>query len=199
MARTYQRMCLLVLLGCARMQALTIESQSLLDPNSNTELGLDAPQAESNFNAMEQKMNLACVPLTSSTSWVDSYNTIHIRVYKSINFWVTEECWDGANWSIGSFSQLGHQSSSISWQDENSDPYIRVYVSANSTIQEYCCDPGNCWYSGSFSFPGISSSATVWTTPQLGIRVYTEVSTNGAIQCIEQCWDNNGWYTGGYS
>ena len=181
MAKNYQGICLLVLLGCIGVQAVTIESQSTLE-------------AEAALEALLQQCNEQCIPQTSSISWIDSGRGIHIRVYKSINNVVTERCWDGNGWFTGSFSQPGSQSSAVAWQD-GGNLHVRLYISYASNIQEYTCDPQSCWAKGAFSFPGSSSSATIWTTPQLGIRVY--VNTDSGI--TEKCWDGSGWYTGAYS
>ena len=105
-----------------------------------------------------------------------------------------ERCWDGNGWFNGAFNQAGAQSSAISWQD-GGGLHIRVYLSSGSYIQEWCCDPNYCWGTGSFSFTGVSSSAVVWTKPQLGLRVYVY---NGS-SITERCYDGNGWYGGAYS
>ena len=44
---------------------------------------------------------------TASTSWLDSGGTIHIRVYSTDGYNVTERCWDGSGWTDGAFAQAG--------------------------------------------------------------------------------------------
>ena len=42
---------------------------------------------------------------TAAVSWLDGGGTIHIRVYSSDGYNVTERCWDGSGWTNGSFAQ----------------------------------------------------------------------------------------------
>ena len=74
--------------------------------------------------------------------------------------------------------------------------FIFVYIfQAAHIFKNGVCDPNYCWGTGSFSFTGVSSSAVVWTKPQLGLRVYVY---NGS-SITERCYDGNGWYGGAYS
>jgi len=94
---------------------------------------------------------MASVPFsvdTAAVSWFDG--TVHIRVYSTDGYTVTERCWDGSGWTGGAFSQAGEQVSATCWQGEGGIS-IRVYCTFEDKTVEYCWDPGSGWYTGAYT------------------------------------------------
>ncbi len=89
---------------------------------------------------------------TCAVSWFDSNHALHIRVYSSDNYTITERCNDGNGWVAGA-SFPGQQASAITWAD-SAGQHIRLYVTGEGTTTEYCADPGNPnWTKGSYTQP----------------------------------------------
>jgi hypothetical protein len=89
---------------------------------------------------------------TSSISWFDSAHALHIRVYSSDGYTITERCADGNGWTTGS-TFPGSQSSAITWAD-SAGQHIRLYVTGADTTTEYCNDPGTSgWTKGQYTQP----------------------------------------------
>jgi hypothetical protein len=87
---------------------------------------------------------------TASTSWLDHNGTIHIRVYSSDGYTVTERCWDGSGWFDGAFTAPGESASATSWS--TSDINLRVYCTFEDKTVEYCNDAGGSgWYQGAYT------------------------------------------------
>ncbi len=89
---------------------------------------------------------------TASTSWVDNGGQVHIRVYSTDGYTITERCWDGSGWyegSLGSIGAQGGQVSATSWY-EGGTSYIRVYCNFEDGTIEWCWD-GNGWYKGAYT------------------------------------------------
>ena len=92
------------------------------------------------------------MPIGSAVvSWQDS-GGLHIRVYSTDGYNVTERCSDtgSSGWTTGSFSQPGSAVSATVWQT-SSGASIRVYCTNEDTTTEWCTDPGAAWYQGSYS------------------------------------------------
>ena len=87
---------------------------------------------------------------TAAVSWLDTSGTVHIRVYSTNGYTVTERCWDGESWTNGGFSQPGEQVSATSWQGPGGLS-IRVYCNLDDQTVEYCWDQGTGWYRGAFT------------------------------------------------
>jgi hypothetical protein len=87
---------------------------------------------------------------SASVSWLDASGTIHIRVYSTNGYAVTERCWDGSGWTNGGFSQKGGAVSATCWQGP-SGISIRVYCTFDDSTVEYCWDPGTGWYQGAYT------------------------------------------------
>jgi len=87
---------------------------------------------------------------TAAVSWLDTSGTVHIRVYSTNGYTVTERCWDGASWTNGGFSQPGEQVSATSWQGPGGLS-IRVYCNFENQTVEYCWDQGGGWYQGAYT------------------------------------------------
>jgi hypothetical protein len=89
---------------------------------------------------------------TCSASWFDSSHTLHIRVYSSDGYTITERCNDGNGWVDGATFQ-GTQASVTVWQDSAGE-HIRLYVTGNDSTTEYCSDPGTSgWTKGAYTQP----------------------------------------------
>lgn len=87
---------------------------------------------------------------TASVSWTDS-NGVHIRVYSTDGYNVTERCWDGSGWTDGAFKAPGGQVSATCWQG-NGGANIRVYCNSEDKTIEYCWDAGGSgWYQGAYT------------------------------------------------
>jgi len=86
---------------------------------------------------------------TAAVSWFDG--TVHLRVYSSDGYTVTERCWDGSGWSDGGFKQSGGSVAATCWQDNGI--FIRVYCTTEDTTIEWCWDNGGTvgWYQGAFT------------------------------------------------
>lgn len=87
---------------------------------------------------------------TASINWLDSSGVVHIRVYSSDGYTVTERCWDGSGWSDGSFKQPGSVVSATCWQG-GGGLSIRVYCTAQDSTTEWCIDQGGGWYKGAYT------------------------------------------------
>jgi hypothetical protein len=87
---------------------------------------------------------------TAAVSWLDSGGTIHIRVYSTDGFNVSERCWDGSGWTNGSFGQAGSAVSATCWQGSGGLS-IRVYCNFEDTTTEWCIDQGGGWYKGAYT------------------------------------------------
>ena len=87
---------------------------------------------------------------TAAVSWLDSGGTIHIRVYSTDGYNVSERCWDGSGWTTGGFKQSGSAVSATSWQTQ-AGISIRVYCTFEDSTVEWCWDPGTGWYQGAYT------------------------------------------------
>lgn len=86
---------------------------------------------------------------TASTSWQDS-GGVHIRVYSTDGYNVSERCWDNGAWTTSSFSAPGSAVSATSYLN-GSSASIRVYCTFEDTTAEMCLDPGGAWYVGGYT------------------------------------------------
>lgn len=88
---------------------------------------------------------------TAAVSWLDGGGTVHIRVYSTDGYKVTERCWDGSGWAEGAFSQPGADVSATCWQNQHG-PCIRVYCTFQDKTIEWCTDAGGSgWYQGAYT------------------------------------------------
>ena len=90
---------------------------------------------------------------TAAVNWLDSGGTVHIRVYSSDGYTVTERCWDGSGWTDGAFSATGGTVSATSWQGSGGLS-IRVYCTFQDKTVEWCIDQGGGWYQGAYTLQG---------------------------------------------
>ena len=94
---------------------------------------------------------MASLPVgTASVNWVDSSGHVHIRVYSTDGYNVTERCWDGSGWTNGAFKAAGDDVSATSWQDKGG-LHIRVYCNFEDVTTEWCIDQGGGWYKGAYT------------------------------------------------
>jgi hypothetical protein len=94
---------------------------------------------------------MASYPIgTAAISWFDSNNQLHIRVYSTDGYTVTERCADGQGWTTGEFSQPGGAVSATCWND-SAGVHLRVYCTFEDTTTEWCNDPGTGWTQGSYT------------------------------------------------
>ena len=75
--------------------------------------------------ASSREGNMANSIVTASVSWTDNQG-VHLRVYSSDGYKVTERCYDEGAWTTGGFAQQGSEISATIWQ-QNGGPSIRVY------------------------------------------------------------------------
>ena len=90
--------------------------------------------------------------LTAAVTWTDSGGAVHIRVYSSDGYTVTERCADSGNssWTNGGFSAPGSQVSATCWND-SAGVHIRVYCTFEDGTTEWCNDPGTGWTKGGYT------------------------------------------------
>lgn len=88
---------------------------------------------------------------TAVVSWQDS-GGLHIRVYSTDGYNVTERCTDtgGSGWTNGALTQPGSDVSATCWQD-SAGVHIRVYCTFEDGTTEWCNDPGTGWTKGSYT------------------------------------------------
>jgi fucose-binding lectin len=66
---------------------------------------------------------------TAAIDGFDSHGGLHIRVYSTDGYTVSERCNDGGGWYAGAFSQSGSAVSAICW-NASDGTHIRVYGTA---------------------------------------------------------------------
>src|SRR3712207_2973675 len=87
---------------------------------------------------------------TAAVSWLDGGGQIHLRVYSSDGYTVTERCWDGSGWYDGGFTPKGENVAATAWT--TSDANIRVYCTYQGKVSEWCWDAGGSgWYQGAYT------------------------------------------------
>lgn len=90
---------------------------------------------------------------TASISWVDSGGGLHIRVYSTDGYNVTERCADtgaASAWTTGAFAEAGSAVSATCWQT-SAGVSIRVYCTFEDATIEWCNDPGTGWTKGAYT------------------------------------------------
>jgi hypothetical protein len=88
---------------------------------------------------------------TAAISWFDSGGGLHIRVYSSDGYNVTERCIDpNSGWTTGAFSEAGSQISATCW-NASDGVHVRVYCNFQNKTTEWCNDPGSGWTKGSYT------------------------------------------------
>lgn len=89
---------------------------------------------------------------TCAASWFDSAHALHIRVYSSDGYTISERCNDGNGWTAGA-TFPGSQASVTVWQDPQGE-HIRLYVTNQNVTTEYCNDAGTQgWTKGAYTQP----------------------------------------------
>lgn len=88
---------------------------------------------------------------TAAVNWLDSGGQVHIRVYSTDGYNVTERCWDGSGWTDGSLKAPGGDVSATSWLDKSGGLSIRVYCNFEDVTTEWCIDQGGGWYKGAYT------------------------------------------------
>lgn len=86
---------------------------------------------------------------TAVVSWFDPGGQLHLRVYSSDGYNVTERCNDGAGWVSG-FSMPGSDVSATCWQDSEGT-HLRVYCTFQDKTVEWCNDPNSGWTQGAYT------------------------------------------------
>ncbi|HEX8449616.1 MAG TPA: hypothetical protein VF652_08500 [Allosphingosinicella sp.] len=88
---------------------------------------------------------------TAAVNWLDSNGQVHLRIYSSDGYTVTERCWDEGGWTSGSFKASGEAVSATSWQG-GGGLSIRVYCTFEDQTTEWCWDQGGGgWYQGGYT------------------------------------------------
>ena len=87
---------------------------------------------------------------TAAINWLDGSGQVHIRVYSTDGYNVTERCWDGSGWTNGGFSAAGSAVSATSWMGRGGLS-IRVDCTFEDTTTEWCIDQGGNWYKGAYT------------------------------------------------
>ena len=87
---------------------------------------------------------------TAAVNWFDGGGQLHIRVYSSDGYTITERCNDGSGWVTGQFSAPGKTVSAMVWTASDGAP-IRVYATIDDNTTEWACDPTTGWTKGSYT------------------------------------------------
>lgn len=90
---------------------------------------------------------------TATISWFNPPGSLHIRVYSTDGYNVTERCIDqgSSGWTTGTFKQAGSQASATVWLGSDG-AHVRVYCTFEDTTTEWCSDPGTAgWTKGSYT------------------------------------------------
>ena len=88
---------------------------------------------------------------TAALSWMDSDGQLHIRVYSSDGYNVTERCQDGSGgWTTGDFKEPGAAVSATCWTSGDGT-HVRVYCTYQEKTTEWGIDPGTGWYKGDYT------------------------------------------------
>jgi hypothetical protein len=85
-------------------------------------------------------------------SWFYPAGALHIRVYSTDGYNVSERCSDqgGSGWTTGQFKQSGSQVSATAWVASDG-PHLRVYCTFQDTTTEWCNDPNTGWTKGGYT------------------------------------------------
>ena len=89
---------------------------------------------------------------TAAINWSDSNGALHIRVYSTDGYTVSERCIDaGGSWYTGAFNEPGSAVSATCWTASDG-VHLRVYCTSDDTTTEWCSDPGgNAWTQGAYT------------------------------------------------
>ena len=87
---------------------------------------------------------------TAAINWSDAGGQLHIRVYSSDGYHVSERCNDGQGWTTGEFRQSGSDVSATCWNADDGI-HLRVYCTFQDKTIEWCNDPGTGWTQGSYT------------------------------------------------
>ena len=88
---------------------------------------------------------------TAAINWIDPNGQLHIRVYSTDGYTVTERCADGQGWTTGEFSQPGSAVSATYWQVSDG-VHIRVYCTYEDMTTEWCSNPdAPGWTKGAYT------------------------------------------------
>ncbi len=89
---------------------------------------------------------------TAVVSWFNPAGSLHVRVYSTDGYSVTERCNDqgGPGWVTGQFKQAGSAVSATAWVASDG-AHIRVYCTYQDGTTEWCNDPKTGWTKGSYT------------------------------------------------
>lgn len=87
---------------------------------------------------------------TAAVNWFDTSNQLHIRVYSTDGYNITERCWDGQGWTTGGFVAPGGAVSATAWTASDG-AHVRVYATNDDATTEWCFDPATNWTQGSYT------------------------------------------------
>jgi hypothetical protein len=89
---------------------------------------------------------------SAAISWFYPAGTLHIRVYSTDGYDVTERCNDqgGPGWTTGQFKQPGSAISATVWLASDG-AHIRVYCTFEDKTTEWANDPSTGWTQGSYT------------------------------------------------
>ncbi|WP_404368529.1 hypothetical protein AB5I39_14945 [Sphingomonas sp. MMS24-J45] len=88
---------------------------------------------------------------TAAISWFDGSGGLHIRVYSSDGYTITERCSDsgGPGWTTGSFSQPGSAVSATVWVS-GGEAQIRIYCTSADQTTEWA-NTSSGWVKGTYT------------------------------------------------
>lgn len=87
---------------------------------------------------------------TAAVNWFDTSNQLHIRVYSTDGYNITERCWDSQGWTTGGFAAPGGAVSATAWTASDG-AHVRVYATNDDATTEWCFDPATNWTQGSYT------------------------------------------------
>jgi hypothetical protein len=91
---------------------------------------------------------------TASASWIDAQGGLHLHVFSTDGFTVTERYAAPSTngWTDGTLSQPATALSATAWVDPNGG-HVRVYCTNEDATTEWCLDGDTAtqWYQGQYS------------------------------------------------
>jgi len=91
---------------------------------------------------------------TASASWVDAQGKIHLHVFSTDGFTVTERVVapTPSGWADGTLSQPANAISATAWVDANGG-HVRVYCTNEDATTEWCLDGDTAtdWVQGGYT------------------------------------------------
>jgi hypothetical protein len=90
---------------------------------------------------------------TAAINWIDPAGQVHVAVYSSDGYNITERIWNADGWTTGSFTATGDDVSATCWVGPGGLS-IRVYCTYQDVTKEWCIDgagSGGTWRLGNYS------------------------------------------------